>query len=71
MGINLPEDFARNHLDGTMEGWFQPTTFGTSAIFAHWITFLFLTVCTGYLARDSWCNKGPSGKELYFAGYHE
>mmetsp|Transcript_62584 Transcript_62584/g.147177 ORF Transcript_62584/g.147177 Transcript_62584/m.147177 type:complete len:422 (+) Transcript_62584:99-1364(+) len=71
MVLDLPEDFARMHLEGTMEGWYQPTTFGSAAIVAHWITFLFLTLCTMYLARDSWTAKGPGGKELYFAGYHE
>mmetsp|Transcript_49757 Transcript_49757/g.117244 ORF Transcript_49757/g.117244 Transcript_49757/m.117244 type:complete len:536 (-) Transcript_49757:425-2032(-) len=59
------------HLDGTMEGWYLASTHGTAAKGAHWITFVVLVCCTMFLFRDSWKAKGPSGRERFFAGYHE
>jgi len=67
----VSEGYADRYLEGSMRGWYTPCTFGTSAIMAHWVTFLFLCVCTLYLARDSWTARGPGRKERWYAGYHE
>ncbi|KAJ1486255.1 hypothetical protein T484DRAFT_1891032 [Baffinella frigidus] len=58
-------------LEGTMEGWYQPTRLSGGAIAAHWITFLSMFSCTLFLGYSSWTAKGPSSKQRYFAGYNE
>jgi len=67
----VSEGYGDKYLEGSMRGWYTPCTFGTPAIMAHWVTFLFLFVCTMYLARDSWTARGPGGRERWYAGYHE
>nr|AHH02121.1 protein 107 [synthetic construct] len=58
-------------MEGTMEGWWAPNTLSDTAIGAHWLTFLALLACTVFLAYESFAAKGPSGREKFFAGYHE
>lgn len=58
-------------LEGTMEGWYQPTRLSGAAMAAHWITFISMFACTLFLGYTSWTAKGPSSKQRYFAGYHE
>nr|AHH02129.1 protein 109 [synthetic construct] len=58
-------------LEGTMQGWYAPANYVGSTMIAHWITFLVLSACTMYLARDSFANRGPRGNTAYYSGYNE
>jgi len=56
---------------GGLDGWFQPSTLSSVAVFSHWVAFIILFGCTLFLASESWRSKGPSGREVFYAGYRE